>query len=268
MRGRRAHLRPKRRPTATGAQDHPATGPRRGHLLPGDGPGLALVPRDFGGRAPARAGEDRGGSLLPLGIRRPRSGPIPGRALVRRVLSRPDEHSRWFRERVEALRLYREATPLAEELLGIALGASARHDASSPLSGAIAAETPGWLSGASPPTFAQSAVRCWMGTWWRSFTGRRWLVVAVRCTNWPPIAKSRSFPCCPEPTSDARNGVPTEMSSLHDASVWWPRTLKESRPSHCKSRTYPYRNRGSRSLSTTWIRSLTQLNDWLTSGAC
>jgi serine/threonine protein kinase len=47
--------------------------------------------------------------------------PIPGRVLVRRALSRPDDHSRWFRERVEALGIYAEATPLAEELLGIAL---------------------------------------------------------------------------------------------------------------------------------------------------
>jgi hypothetical protein len=52
--------------------------------------------------------------------------PIPGRVLVRRVLSRPDEHTRWFRERVAALRGYAEATPLAEELLGIALRALLR----------------------------------------------------------------------------------------------------------------------------------------------
>ena len=52
--------------------------------------------------------------------------PVPGRVLVRRVLSRPDEHTRWFRERVEALRIYGEATPLAEELLGIALRALLR----------------------------------------------------------------------------------------------------------------------------------------------
>ena len=54
--------------------------------------------------------------------------PIPGRVLVRRVLSRPDEHSRWFRDRVEALRSYRDATPLAEELLGIALRALLRSN--------------------------------------------------------------------------------------------------------------------------------------------
>jgi serine/threonine protein kinase len=53
-------------------------------------------------------------------------GPIPGRVLVRRVLSRPDEHTRWFRQRVAALRVYAEATPLAEELLGIALRALLR----------------------------------------------------------------------------------------------------------------------------------------------
>jgi hypothetical protein len=52
--------------------------------------------------------------------------PIPGRALVRRVLSRPDEHTRWLRERVAALLVYGEATPLAEELLGIALRALLR----------------------------------------------------------------------------------------------------------------------------------------------
>jgi serine/threonine protein kinase len=52
--------------------------------------------------------------------------PIPGRVLVRRVLSHPDEHTRWFRERVEALRIYGEATPMAEELLGIALRALLR----------------------------------------------------------------------------------------------------------------------------------------------
>jgi serine/threonine protein kinase len=52
--------------------------------------------------------------------------PIPGRVLVRRVLSCPDEHTRWFRERVAALRGYAEATPLAEELLGIALRALLR----------------------------------------------------------------------------------------------------------------------------------------------
>jgi hypothetical protein len=52
--------------------------------------------------------------------------PVPGRVLVRRVLSRPDEHTRWFRERVAALRGYAEATPLAEELLGIALRALLR----------------------------------------------------------------------------------------------------------------------------------------------
>jgi serine/threonine protein kinase len=47
--------------------------------------------------------------------------PVPGRVLVRRVLSRPDEHTRWFRGRVEALGIYGEAAPMAEELLGIAL---------------------------------------------------------------------------------------------------------------------------------------------------
>ncbi len=52
--------------------------------------------------------------------------PIPGRILIRRVLSRPEEHSRWFRERVEALRSYGEVTPLAEDLLGIALCALLR----------------------------------------------------------------------------------------------------------------------------------------------
>jgi serine/threonine protein kinase len=52
--------------------------------------------------------------------------PIPGRVLVRRVLSRPDEHTRWFRGRVEALRIYGEATPMAEELLGIAMRALLR----------------------------------------------------------------------------------------------------------------------------------------------
>jgi serine/threonine protein kinase len=52
--------------------------------------------------------------------------PIPGRILVRRVLSRSEEHSRWFRERVDALRIYGEVTPLAEELLGIALCALLR----------------------------------------------------------------------------------------------------------------------------------------------
>ena len=58
----------------------------------------------------------------------PDRAPIPGRVLVRRVLSRPDEHSRWFRDRVEALRSYRDATPLAEELLGIALRALLRSN--------------------------------------------------------------------------------------------------------------------------------------------
>jgi serine/threonine protein kinase len=52
--------------------------------------------------------------------------PVPGRVLVRRVLSRPDEHTRWFRERVAALRDYAEASPLAEELLGISLRALLR----------------------------------------------------------------------------------------------------------------------------------------------
>jgi serine/threonine protein kinase len=56
----------------------------------------------------------------------PDSQPIPGRVLVRRVLSRPDDHTRWFRGRVEALGIYAEATPLAEELLGIALCALLR----------------------------------------------------------------------------------------------------------------------------------------------
>jgi serine/threonine protein kinase len=52
--------------------------------------------------------------------------PIPGRALVWRVLSRPDEHTRRFRERIEAFGAYDVATPLAEELLGIALRALIR----------------------------------------------------------------------------------------------------------------------------------------------
>jgi serine/threonine protein kinase len=58
--------------------------------------------------------------------------PIPGRVLVHRVLSRPNEHTRWFRERVGALQSYGEATPLAEELLGIALRALLRTTHHSP----------------------------------------------------------------------------------------------------------------------------------------
>src|SRR5262249_15306612 len=51
---------------------------------------------------------------------------VGGGGLGRLSLPRPEEHSRWFRERVAALQGYAEATPLAEELLGIALRALLR----------------------------------------------------------------------------------------------------------------------------------------------
>jgi hypothetical protein len=55
-------------------------------------------------------------------------GPLPGRALVQRLLSRPSKHLQVFHAYAQRLAEYGVAQPLAEELLGVVLRSALRGD--------------------------------------------------------------------------------------------------------------------------------------------
>jgi hypothetical protein len=56
------------------------------------------------------------------------SAPLPGRALVQRLLSRPSKHLQVFHSYAQQLTAYGVAQPFAEELLGVVLRATLRGD--------------------------------------------------------------------------------------------------------------------------------------------
>ena len=187
-----------------------------------------LFHEHVGRRAPPRAGRRSKRVSSPIGQSvGPDPQPIPGRILVRRVLSRPDEHSRWFRERVEALRSYGEVTPLAEELLGIALCALLRSNHHHPYLDGPRGRRAAGLQAFRRRRSRSPSCAGW-GSGGNSLTVRRWLAVARRCTNSRPLPESRSTPLLPEPISDARQRANRLSSLCWTRSAWSPRTLKES----------------------------------------
>jgi serine/threonine protein kinase len=141
--------------------------------------------------------------------------PIPGRILVHRVLSRPDEHTRWFRERLEALRIYGAVRPLAEELLGIALRALVRSNHHHPYLTDRGGDARLALQrfAADVRAVRRSLDGDLVATRYRAaLAGRREALhqLAARCGI--EIAS-----LLPEPMSDARNDLPSDPSPLQDA---------------------------------------------------